>query len=129
VQAGELVMIPENLLDQINAKDVAHVDEFAMANKNPTDQFHRELIVACQNRSVGGENAHLADQFNILPLCTGAAIFAHLLFKKIQCQESGVPFVHVKASEMLKSNRAQHLDPAYAKNDFLAEAVVLIATV
>ena len=81
------------------------------------------------NWRVRSENALAADFFDILAADGAAASLLSLLSQQLQSEKSRMAFIHVKPGEIVVTQCAQHADTANAEYDFLAKAVVRVASV
>jgi hypothetical protein len=96
--------------------------------KHMADVIEGKMVVAGRNRCVRGEDALRADGFEVLDK-TVAPVLARLFIKQFDGKERRVALIHVKASDTIKAESAKDAHSADAKNDFLAEAIMLVTAI
>jgi hypothetical protein len=87
-----------------------------------------KAIVAGGYRGVGREYALAPHRGQIRFRGSPRRAAAQLAFQQRKSQQRGVPFVHV-VHVYMQAQGIRHADAAHAQNDFLLQAIVLVAAV
>src|SRR5262249_49127526 len=85
--------------------------------------------MTCGYGSVSREHTHPANALDIQVLHTAGKTLVQSAFEQADGQQSGVALIHVEYLDVGVANLAQQPRSAQPQNSFLAESVVLVASV
>ena len=78
---------------------------------------------------MGCEDASLSDGSQIAEFNTGPPRFLRFLLQQRQSQQARMAFIHVEAFDRIMAQCAKHPQPADAKYDLLAKAIIGVAAI
>ena len=110
------------------AKDFVHLREVA-APQNAPDMIQRKPVVTRRDRSVRGEDALRLNCLHVIVVESISVKPASAFIEQFQSQQRRMTLVHVKAADVVITERPEHPNPADAENNFLTQPVVRIAAV
>ena len=109
-------------------EDFLHVVDLAPAHYL-VDQFHWEFVMRGWNRSMRRENATPAHRVQVRMVDFVSAVGARMFVEQFEHEQARMTFVHVVTLDPSVAKEMQHPHATDSKDNFLANAVVLVTTV